>query len=155
MSDDIHLTPEGAEALRRELDDLVTIRRPDLAQRLREAVADGDLKENANYHDTKEQQAMVEGRIQYLQDILRRAKVVINDGPSDFIRVGSVVTIQEVGANDDETYTIVGAAEANPREGKLSEKSPIGSALIGRKRGDKIKVNAPDGQISFKVKKVE
>ncbi|MCU0476554.1 MAG: transcription elongation factor GreA [Anaerolineae bacterium] len=155
MSDDIHLTPEGAEALRLELDDLVKIRRPELAQRLREAVADGDLKENANYHDTKEQQAMAEGRIQYLQDILRRAKVVVNDGPSDFIRVGSVVTIQEVGASDDETYTIVGAAEANPREGKLSEKSPIGSALIGRKRGDKIKVNAPDGQISFKVKKVE
>ncbi len=155
MSDDIHLTPEGAEALRRELDELVSVRRPELAQRLREAVADGDLKENANYHDTKEQQSMVEGRIHYLQDILRRATVVINDGPSDVVRIGSLVTIQEIGADTEETYTIVGAAEANPREGKLSEKSPIGAALMGRKRGDKVKVNAPAGEISFKVKRVE
>lgn len=155
MSDDIHLTPEGAEALRRELDELVNVRRPELAQRLREAVADGDLKENANYHDTKEQQSMVEGRIQYLQDILRRATVVVNDGPSDVVRIGSLVTIQEIGGDVEETYTIVGAAEANPREGKLSEKSPIGAALMGRKRGDKVKVNAPAGEISFKVKRVE
>lgn len=155
MSDDIHLTPEGAEALRLELDDLIKIRRPELAQRLREAVADGDLKENANYHDTKEQQSMVEGRIQYLEDILRRATVVVNDGPSDTVRIGSSVTIQEVGTEEDETYILVGAAEANPREGKLSEKSPIGAALMGRKRGDKIKVNTPDGQISFKIKGVK
>ncbi|MCU0462991.1 MAG: transcription elongation factor GreA [Anaerolineae bacterium] len=155
MSDDIHLTPEGAEALRLELDDLIKIRRPELAQRLREAVADGDLKENANYHDAKEQQAMVEGRIQYLEDILRRATVVFNDGPSDIVRIGSSVTIQEVGTEEDETYILVGAAEANPREGKLSEKSPIGAALVGRKRGDKIKVNTPDGQISFKIKGVK
>lgn len=155
MSDDIHLTPEGAEALRLELDDLIKIRRPELAQRLREAVADGDLKENANYHDTKEQQSMVEGRIQYLEDILRRATVVVNDGPSDTVRIGSSVTIQEVGTDEDETYTLVGAAEANPREGKLSEKSPIGAALMGRKRGDKVKVNTPDGQISFKIKGVK
>lgn len=155
MSDDVHLTPEGAENLRNELDELVNVRRPDLAQRLREAVADGDLKENANYHDTKEQQSMVEGRIQYLQDILRRATIVINDGPSDTIRIGSTVVIQETGSDDEETYTLVGAAEANPREGKLSERSPIGAALMGRKRGEKIKVNAPGGEISFKIKKVQ
>ncbi len=155
MSEDVHLTPEGAETLRLELDELVNVRRPELAVRLREAVADGDLKENANYHDAKEQQSMVEGRIQYLQDILRRAKIVINDGPSDIVRIGSLVIIQEIGADDEETYTLVGAAEANPREGKLSERSPIGAALMGRKRGDKIKVNAPGGEISFKVKKVQ
>jgi len=155
MSDDVHLTPEGAENLRLELGDLVNVRRPGLAIRLREAVADGDLKENANYHDAKEQQSMVEGRIQYLQDVLRRATIVINDGPSDTVRIGSVVIIQEIGSDEEETYTLVGAAEANPREGKLSEKSPIGSALMGRKRGEKIKVNAPGGEISFKVKKVQ
>jgi len=155
MSDDVHLTPEGAENLRLELGDLVNVRRPGLAIRLREAVADGDLKENANYHDAKEQQSMVEGRIQYLQDVLRRATIVINDGPSDTVRIGSIVIIQEIGSDEEETYTLVGAAEANPREGKLSEKSPIGSALMGRKRGEKIKVNAPGGEISFKVKKVQ
>jgi transcription elongation factor GreA len=155
MSEDVHLTPEGAENLRLELEELVNVRRPELAQRLREAVADGDLKENANYHDAKEQQSMVEGRIQYLQDILRRAKIVINDGPSDFIRIGSTVVIQETGSDEEETYTLVGAAEANPREGKLSERSPIGAALMGRKRGEKIKVTAPGGEISFKIKKVQ
>lgn len=155
MSDDVHLTPEGAENLRHELDELVNVRRPELAVRLREAVADGDLKENANYHDAKEQQSMVEGRIQYLQDILRRATIVVNDGPSDIIRIGSTVVIQETGSDDEETYTLVGAAEANPREGKLSERSPIGAALMGRKRGEKIKVNAPGGEISFKIKKVQ
>ncbi|KXK50457.1 MAG: transcription elongation factor GreA [Chloroflexi bacterium OLB13] len=105
---------------------MITLRRPELAQRLKEAVADGDLKENANYHDAKEQQSFMEGRIQYLQDVLRRAQIISNDGPSDVVRVGSTVTIQEAGADDDETYTIVGAAEANPSDGKLSAKSPIG-----------------------------
>jgi transcription elongation factor GreA len=155
MNDDVVLTADGAEALRRELDDLITIRRPELAQRLKEAVEDGDLKENANYHDTKEQLGFAEGRIQYLQDVLRRAKIVTNDGPVDTVRVGAEVTIQEVGSDVDETYQIVGAAEANPSDGKLSAKSPIGAALIGHKRGDKVKVNAPGGEITFKIKKVQ
>ena len=155
MTDDVIMTAEGAESLRRELEDLVTYKRPELAQRLKEAVEDGDLKENANYHDTKEQLGFTEGRIQYLQDVLRRAQIVVNDGPSDVVRVGAEVTIQEIGSDVDETYTIVGAAEANPSEGKLSAKSPIGEALLGHKRGDKVKVMAPGGEISFKIKKVK
>lgn len=155
MNDDIVLTAEGAETLRQELADLVSVKRPELAQRLKEAVEDGDLKENANYHDAKEQLGFTEGRIQYLQDILRRAQIATNDGPSDIVRVGAEVTIQEVGSDEDETYTIVGAAEANPREGKLSAKSPIGEALMGHKRGDKVVVEAPDGKISFKIKKIK
>lgn len=151
MSDEVFLTAEGAEGLRRELEDLITLRRPELAQRLKEAVADGDLKENANYHDAKEQQSFMEGRIQYLQDVLRRAQIISNDGPTDKVRVGSTVTIQEAGSDDDETYTIVGAAEANPSDGKLSAKSPIGAALLGHKRGAKVTVDAPGGKIVFKV----
>ncbi|GIK29366.1 MAG: transcription elongation factor GreA [Anaerolineae bacterium] len=154
MSDEVFLTAEGAEGLRRELEDLITLRRPELAQRLKEAVADGDLKENANYHDAKEQQSFMEGRIQYLQDVLRRAQIISNDGPSDVVRVGSTVTIQEAGADDDETYTIVGAAEANPSDGKLSAKSPIGAALLGHKRGSKITVETPGGTIVFKIKAI-
>lgn len=155
MNDDVVLTADGAEILRRELDELMTVRRPELALRLKEAVADGDLKENANYHDAKEQLGFVEGRIQYLQDILLRAKIVASDGPFDTVRVGAEVTIQEVGSDVDETYQIVGAAESNPSEGKLSAKSPIGAALIGHKRGDKVKVDAPAGEIIFKIKKVQ
>ncbi len=156
MSDDItYLTEDGAEELRRELQELVEVRRPELAQKLKEAVAQGDLKENADYHDAKEQQAFIEGRIQRLQDILEKAEIIINDGPSDEVRIGSTVTIREEGEDEDETYIIVGAAEANPREGKISQKSPFGSALIGAKKGAKVKVNTPSGNITLKVKKIE
>ena len=155
MNDEVVLTAEGAKGLRRELDELITTSRPELARRLKEAVEDGDLKENANYHDTKEQLGFTEGRIKYLQDVLLRAQIATNDGPNDVVRVGAEVTIQEVGSDVDEIYLIVGAAESNPREGKLSAKSPIGAALMGHKRGDKVKVTAPGGEISFKIKKVK
>jgi transcription elongation factor GreA len=153
-ADNSYLTPEGAADLQRELDNLLNVRRPELAIKLKEAVAEGDLKENANYHDAKEQQAFIEGRIQYLENILRSSIIIQNDGSSDVVRVGSQVTICEDGSNDDETYMIVGAAEANPREGKISQKSPIGSALLGHKKGDKVKAQTPNGTITFKIKKV-
>lgn len=155
MSDEVYLTAEGAEELRRELNDLINIKRPELAIKLKEAVAEGDLKENANYHDAKEQQAFTEGRIQYLENILRAATIISNDGSTDEVRIGSEVTIREEGGDEDETYMIVGAAEANPREGKISQKSPIGSALLGRKKGDKVKVKTPDGDtLTFRIKKI-
>src|SRR5574341_1023616 len=128
MSEIVYLTAEGAEELRRELDELIAVRRPALAQKLKEAVADGDLSENANYHDAREQKAFVEGRIQYLENILRTAVIISNDGESEEIRVGSEVTIREEGSATDETYMSVGAAEANPRDGKISQKSPLGAA---------------------------
>ena len=154
MADEVYLTADGAEELRRELDDLLNIKRPELAIKLKEAVAEGDLKENANYHDAKEQQAFIEGRIQYLENILRAAIIISHDGSTDEVRIGSAVTIREEGSDEDETYMIVGAAEANPREGKISQKSPIGSALLGRKKGDKVKVQTPNGSVIFKIKKI-
>lgn len=150
-----YLTPEGAEELKRELDQLLTVKRPELAMKLKEAVAQGDLKENADYHDAKEQQAFIEGRIQYLENILRSATIITNDGPSDEVRVGSEVTIREEGGDEDEVYMIVGAAEANPREGKISQKSPIGSALLGHRKGDSVKVQTPSGTVTFKIKKIK
>jgi transcription elongation factor GreA len=155
MSEQTYLTAEGAEELRRELDELVNVRRPALSLKLKEAVAEGDLKENANYHDAKEQQAFIEGRIQYLENILRAAIIVANDGTSDEVGIGSEVTIREEGGDEDETYLIVGAAEANPREGKISQRSPIGSALLGRKKGDKVRVETPAGEVIFKIKRVK
>jgi transcription elongation factor GreA len=155
MSEQVYLTAEGAEELRRELDQLVNIRRPELAIKLKEAVADGDLKENANYHDAKEQQAFVEGRIQYLEHVLRSAVIISNNGASDEVRVGSEVTIVEDGNDDEETYKIVGAAEANPREGKISNESPIGGALLGRRKGDKVRVKTPAGEVIFKIKRIQ
>lgn len=150
----MYLTAEGAEELQRELDRLIEVRRPELAEKLTEAVAQGDLKENADYHDAKEQLAFVEGRIKYLENVLRSAEIISNGGGSDVVTVGSRVTIVEDGEDDEEVYTIVGAAEANPDDGKISHVSPIGSALLGAKKGDKVRVQTPGGSIIFKVKKI-
>lgn len=155
MSEPVYLTADGAEELQRELDTLINVRRPDLAYKLKEAVAQGDLKENADYHDAKEQQAFVEGRIKYLENVLHSAVIISNDGTSDAVVVGSQVTIVEDGTDDEEIYSIVGAAEANPDEGKISHLSPIGSALLGAKKGDKVRVQTPGGTIIFRVKKIK
>jgi transcription elongation factor GreA len=155
MAEQTYLTPEGAEELRRELDQLVNVRRPALAQKLKEAVAQGDLRENADYQDAKEQQAFIEGRIQYLENVLRSAVVVSNDGQSGEVGIGSEVTIREEGGDEDEIYIIVGAAEANPREGKISQRSPIGSALMGHRKGDIVRVETPSGETVFKIRKIK
>lgn len=155
MSDPVYLTPEGKAELERELHQLVHERIPELAQKLKEAVAEGDLKENADYHDTREQKSFVEGRIQYLENVLRGAVIIETDGNTSVVQIGSNVTIREEGLDEDERYMIVGAAEANPREGRISHESPIGKALIGRKKGDKVRVNTPGGKTTFKIRKIE
>ena len=155
MTERSYLTPEGAQELRRELDELITVKRPELAKKLKAAVAEGDLKENADYHDAKEQQAFLEGRIQYLENVLRSSEIIENSGKTDEVRLGSVVTIIEEGGDEEEVYSIVGAAEANPREGKISHESPIGGALLGHRKGDKVRVQTPGGVTIFKVKQIK
>jgi transcription elongation factor GreA len=155
MAEQIYLTAEGKEELERELNELLSVRRPELARKLKEAVAEGDLKENADYHDAKEQQAFLEGRIQYLENVLRAATIITNEGGTDDVRLGSEVTIVEDGADEEETYIIVGAAEANPREGKISHESPIGASLLGHKKGDKVRVKTPGGEVVFKIKRIK
>ena len=146
-----YLTKQGEADLRNELKELIEVKRPELAQRLKEAIAQGDLKENADYHDAKEQQGFIEGRIQHIEAILRDATVVEDQGPSGEVRIGSTVIIREEGMDEDEEYKIVGSAEANPRERKISQKSPIGEALLGKKKGRKVKVKTPDGTVRFKI----
>jgi len=155
MTEPTYITAEGKLELERELSQLITVRKPELAQKLKEAVAQGDLKENADYHDTREQKALVEGRIQYLENIIRSARIISNDGPSDEVQIGSRVTIRFDGEDEDETYMIVGAAEANPQEGKISHISPIGKSMIGRKKSDKVRAQTPSGEIVFKIKKIK
>ncbi len=150
-SEETYLTKEGEDALRRELTQLRDTRRPALAQRLKEAAAQGDLKENADYHDAKEKLGFIEGRVQQIESILRNAIVVDSSEGSDEVRIGTTVIIREDGEDDDEEYRIVGSAEANPRERKISEKSPIGSALLGKRAGEKVKVKTPDGVIKFRI----
>ncbi|MCA9907388.1 MAG: transcription elongation factor GreA [Anaerolineae bacterium] len=150
-----YLTVEGKQELERELDTLVNVRRPELAQKLAEAVSQGDLKENADYHDAKEQQAFVEGRIKYVENLLRSAVLIENDGASGVVGLGTRVTIVEEGFDEDEIYTIVGVAEANPGERKISNESPVGKALLGHKPGDKVRVTTPAGSVIFKIKSVD
>ncbi len=155
MTTENALTPEGYADLSRELDTLNTIRRPEIVKKLTEAVAEGDLKENANYHDAKEQLAFIEGRIRYLEHTLKTATIIHKDGKTDVVSLGSQVTIVEEGFDEEETYSIVGAAEANPSEGKISNRSPIGAALLGAKKGEKVRVKTPNGDSVFRIKKIQ
>ena len=149
------LTKEGFEKLQDELDYLRTIKRQEVADRLHEAMEGGELIENAEYEAAKNEQAFVEGRIQELEILLATARVIEDDKRRkvDTIQVGSTVTIQEDGY-EEETYTIVGAAEANPREGKISNESPIGKAILNHRVGEDVHVEAPDGSYKVHIVKI-
>jgi transcription elongation factor GreA len=149
----IYLTPEGEKKLRAELAELTGPRREELAKRLRSAIQMGDLSENADYHKAKEDQGFLEGRIQEIEAILRTA-VIVEKTNSDVVTVGSHVTVQEDNFSP-ETYSIVGAKEADPRNGKISNESPIGRALMDHKVGDVVSAETPGGQIKFKILKIE
>ena len=153
MAQQIYLTPEGEAKLKAELAELTGHKREELAQRLRSAIQMGDLSENADYHKAKEDQAFLEGRIQEIEAVLRTA-VIVEKKQSDTVTVGSSVTIQEDNFTP-ETYHVVGAKEADPRNGKISNESPIGKALMDHKVGDIVETDTPDGKISFKILKIE
>ncbi|PWB71808.1 MAG: transcription elongation factor GreA [Anaerolineales bacterium] len=153
MTQPTYLTPEGEAKLKAELAELTGPRREELAQRLRSAIQMGDLSENADYHKAKEDQAFLEGRIQEIEAILRTATVV-EKKQSHVVTIGSHVTIQEEGF-DPETFYVVGAKEADPRNGKISNESPFGSALMDHKVGDVVEAETPGGKVKLKILKVE
>jgi transcription elongation factor GreA len=156
MSDQTFLTPEGLKKLEEELVFLRTVRRAQVAERLHNAQEDGELIENAEYEDAKNEQAFLEGKILSLEALLSNAVLISKDrGTDGVVRLGSKVTIKEVGGGKPESYQLVGAAEANPKDGRISNESPLGKALLGRKIGDEVKVNAPSGTIPFRVVAVE
>jgi transcription elongation factor GreA len=147
----VYLTAEGIKDLRRELDHLITVKRPALAKRLRHAIQQGDLSENADYSAAKEEQGFLEGRIQQIEAMLLRAKIIEENGPTDKVSLGSRVTVVEDGLDEEEVFQIVGPAEARPAEGKISYESPLGQTLLGRKVGNRVTVEAPGGEIVFKI----
>jgi transcription elongation factor GreA len=151
MIEQEYLTPEGLKKLEEELEHLKSVRRAEVAQRLHEAMAEGEVEENPEYEDAKNEQAFVEGRILDIETILANAVLIENKGPANEIRLGSKVTITEVGSGNKEHYVIVGKAEADPSNGKISNESPLGKALLGHKLNDAVMVQAPDGPIKFKV----
>ncbi len=155
MSEQPYLTAEGAAKIKAELEQLKGPARNELAKRLRHAISQGDLSENADYHKAKEDQAFLEGRIQELEYVLKNAIVVEKTNIRyEAVDVGARVTIQEEDYPPD-TYDIVGAKEADPRNGKISNESPIGRALMGRREGDVIEANTPSGMIYLRILKIE
>jgi len=150
------LTQEGYDELLNELHYLRNEKRKEVADRLHEAMEGGELIENAEYEAAKNEQAFVEGRINELEYLLATARIVgENAEKADSIQVGSKVTIKEVGTDFEESYTIVGAAEAKPDLGKVSNESPLGKSLINHKAGDRVTINAPAGSFTVDVIKVE
>lgn len=155
MNDKIYLTAEGAEKMRLELAQLKGPAREEMAKRLRSAIQQGDLSENADYHKAKEDQGFLEGRIQELEYLLENATIIENNnGTYDTVDVGAIVTVKEADFPAD-TYRIVGSKEADPRNGRLSNESPIGKALMGKKVGDQVFVETPAGEIRLEILNIE
>lgn len=147
----IYVTEEGLVKLREELDDLVGVQRKKIAAALKEAKEFGDLSENASWDDAKERQAFIEGRIAEIENILKNA-VAIKKGSGDTVAVGSTVHVElEEGLQN---FQIVGSTEADPEQGKISNESPIGRALLGKKPGDEVEVEVPAGVIVYKIQKI-
>jgi len=155
MEQEIYLTKEGAAKLKTELEELKGPKRDEMAKRLRSAIQMGDLSENADYHKAKEDQSFMEGRIQELEYLLNKATIVdVTELSTDTIQVGSRVTVQE-GDYPAEIYFLVGAKEADPRNGKISNESPIGRVLMGCHVGDDVIASTPGGEIKLKIQKIE
>jgi len=156
MQKDVLLTPEGLENLKKEIEHLSTTKRKEVAERIKEAREFGDITENSEYDDAKNEQAMLEARIMTLEDKLRSASVIdAKELSADVVRVGSQVQVTD-DKGKSMSYTIVGSTESNPSENKLSNESPVGKALVGRKKGDSVKVVLPSGkQRELKVDKIE
>jgi transcription elongation factor GreA len=155
MPKDVILTPEGLANLKAELEHMSTTRRREVAARIKEAREFGDISENAEYDDAKNEQAMLEARIAQLEDKLRSATVIdSSDLDTDVVRVGTTVHVLDRDGKKL-TYTIVGSAEAKPGEMKLSNESPVGKALVGHKRGDEVAFATPKGERKLKITKIE
>ena len=144
-----YLSKEGLEQIRQELDQLVNVRRSEIAARIHEAKEHGDITENAEYEDAKNEQAFVEGRIQALSALIKNAVVIEESHSSTHVQIGSTVTISS--KDGKESFTIVGSAEAAPADGRISNESPVGRALLGRKKGDEVTVTVPAGDYKYKI----
>jgi transcription elongation factor GreA len=148
-----YVTREGLKKLEEELEHLRTVTRAEIAQRLHEAMEEGDIDENAEYDDAKNQQAFVEGRILTLEMMIKNAVLIEEGGKKRRTEVvlGSVITVKESSGDETEKYTMVGSAEADPRHGRISNESPLGKALLGKKVGDEVTISAPAGKLTFKI----
>ena len=152
----VYLTQSGLDSLQKELDYLVSERRQEIAQQIAEAKAEGDLRENAGYDEAKNAQAFVEGRIRELKVKIHNAQIIDDSQtPDNQVALGRRVVVREDGYDDEEVYTIVGSTETDPGNGRISNESPIGKALLGHTAGDVVRVKAPAGEIGFEIVRVD
>ena len=147
----IILTHEGLEKLEQELQELKVVRRKDVAAKIKEARGQGDLSENAEYDAAKEEQAEIEARIVTIENMLRNAEVIDSGNVTDTVSIGNTIKLFDEEFEEEIEYTIVGSAEADPFNGKISNESPIGAGIIGHKVGDKVEIDTPDGTIILKI----
>lgn len=153
---DVFLTHAGLEKLEKELEDAKIIKRKEIAERIRTALDFGDISENSEYDQAKNEQAKLEERIAKIEAILRNAKLIEDEDIStEIVGIGSKVLVLDVEYDEEMEYTIVGSAEANPYEGKISNESPVGKALLGSKAGDTVDVQVPDGLIKYQIQKID
>ena len=155
QNDVVYVTEEGLQKIKEELAYLQTEKREEISVKLEAAIKQGDLKENADYHSAKEEQGFVEGRIKDLEDALRRAEIIEDNVPADTVSLGNTVTVVEEGFDEEETYYIVGPHEADPANGRISNESPIGQALLGAKKGQTVIAQTPGGEIRFTIQSIK
>ena len=147
-----YLSREGLETARRELEEMTNVRRAEVAARIHDAKEHGDLTENAEYEDAKNEQAFVEGRIQQLEALIKNATIIDENHTTDHVQIGSTVAVES--GDGAESFTIVGSAEARPTEGRISNESPVGRALLGKRKGEKVVVRVPAGDFTYKIVKI-
>ena len=154
-----YITPEGLEKLKKELDHLKKVKRKEIAERLKHTASMGDLTENAAYHEAKEAQGFLEGKILELEDLIKNAEVIKKEPKTDWIQVGSLVSLVPAEKKSffqkPDKFQIVGVAEANPIEGKISIESPLGKALLNKPKGAVVEVETPQGKVKYKIAKIE
>lgn len=156
MEKETFLTQEGLKKLEEKLEHLRTVRRNEVAERIKEARSFGDISENSEYEDAKNEQAFIEGEIAEIEKMLRSAKIIDHGDLDDkTVSIGSIVKVNDLELDDEEEYTIVGSAEADPSANKISNQSPVGNALLGHQIGDIVKVQAPAGEIKFKILEIK
>lgn len=149
---EVLLTPEGLRKLEDELEQLKSVKRREVAERIKVAISYGDISENSEYEDAKNEQAFVEGRIMTLDKQLRNARVIHEDEvATDVVSIGSTVLLKDIEFDDDVEYTIVGSAEASPENNKISNESPVGRSLLGKGVGSLVEVSVPAGTLQFKI----
>jgi transcription elongation factor GreA len=147
-----YLSQGGLEKLRSELDEMVQVRRAEVAGRIHDAKEHGDLSENAEYEDAKNEQAFVEGRIQTLEALIKNATIIDEHHSTEHVQIGSTVMVES--GDGTESFTIVGSAEAAPREGRISNESPVGRVLLGKRKGDRVVVKVPAGDFTYTITKI-